>query len=73
MVTDGTVHIAFVTATVAVAATAMSQMNGFHTNSLRLRQQQNKIEKKTLSQSSGVNGPLLVQTPTTHRTNIQNK
>ena len=57
MVTGGTVHIALATATAAAAAIATSQMNGFHTHTLRLRQRQNKIEKKTLSQSSGVNGP----------------
>ena len=59
MVPGGTVHIALATATAAAAATATSQMNGFHTRSLRLRQRQNKILKKTLSQSSGVNGPLV--------------
>ena len=59
MVTGGTVHIALATATAAAAgaATVTSQMNGFHTHSLWLRQRQNKIGKKTLSQSSGVNGP----------------
>ena len=60
MVTGGTVHIALATATAAGAATVMSQVNGFHTHSLRLQQRQNKIEKKTLSQSSGANGPLTI-------------
>ena len=44
MVTGGTVHIALVTATAAAAMTAMSQMNGFHTHSLR--QNSNKIKFK---------------------------
>ena len=46
MVTGGTVHIALATATVAAAVTAMSQMNGFHTHTLQLRQRQNEIGKK---------------------------
>ena len=34
MVTDGVVHIALVTVTVAATATAILQMNGFRTHSL---------------------------------------
>ena len=60
-----TIHIALALATATATATVMSQMNGFHTHSLRLRQRQNKIEKKTLLPSSSVNGPLYIKILTT--------
>ena len=49
MVTGGMVHIVLATVTTAAAATAMLQMNGFHTHSLWLQQRQKKCLKNAVA------------------------